>query len=69
MTSILVANYFSITKGLLAPSKPTPSTIIIGVNGSIFMPKGSGNKMIIKARILPTFNLVTEFFEEFHTNY
>jgi hypothetical protein len=62
-------NYFSITKGWLAMSTPTPSTIITwaGVGPSTL--GGGDNDPIVKARVLPTFNVVIEFFEELCTNY
>jgi hypothetical protein len=62
-------NYFSITKGLLATSTPTPSTTITwaGVGPSIL--GGGGNGSIVRAWVFPTFNPTTEFFEELCTNY
>jgi hypothetical protein len=61
-------NYFSITKGRLVASTPTPSTIIIGASAGP-TPGGSGNGLIVKAQVLPAFDLVTEFFEELCINY
>ncbi len=50
-------------------STPTPSTIITwaGVGPSTL--GGGDNDPIVKARVLPTFNVVIEFFEELCTNY
>jgi hypothetical protein len=62
-------NYFSITKGQLAMPTPTPLTTITRVGMGPSMPGGGSSGSIIRARVLPVFHPVTEFFEELHTNY
>ncbi|CAM6017023.1 unnamed protein product [Sphagnum balticum] len=62
-------NYFSITKGRLAMPTPTPSTIITGAGVDPSTHGGGGSSLIVRARVLLVFHLVTEFFEELHTNY
>jgi len=62
-------NYFSITKGRLATSTPTPSTTITGVSVGPSNHRDGGNGLIVRAWVLPIFNFVPKFFEEFCTNY
>jgi hypothetical protein len=50
-------------------STPTPSTTITWAGVGPSTHGGGGNGPIVKARALPAFNLVIEFFEELHTNY
>lgn len=69
MALVLVTNYFSITKGWLIMSTPTPSIIITWVGVGLFTHKGKSSGPIVRAQVLPAFNLINEFFEELHMNY
>jgi hypothetical protein len=48
---------------------PTLSTTIIRAGARLSRHGGNGNGPTIRAQVLPAFNLVTKFFEEFRTNY
>jgi len=50
-------------------STPTPSITITWVGVGLFTHKARSSDPIVRARVLPTFNLINEFFEELHMNY
>ncbi len=62
-------NYFSITKGRLAMSTPTPLTTTTRAGAGPSTPWGNGSGSTVKAQVLIAFNPIIEFFEELRTNY
>jgi hypothetical protein len=69
MALILVAKLLFHHQGSIGCINTYPSTIITGAGVGPSMHGGNGCNPTVKARVLPAFNPVTEFFEELRTNY